>query len=80
MNSTYGTTDTICFCMYENIGSAAITYGSRSMIQYCRDGFTHRQHTLPKGFDMETITRYNDFCKSVLQQPEDLMITFINDN
>jgi len=29
---------------------------------------------------METITRYNDFCKSVLQQPEDLMITFINDN
>ena len=41
MNSTYGTTDTPFFSMFENIGAACITYGSRSMIQYCRDSFTH---------------------------------------
>lgn len=74
MNSTYGTTDSTYFCVYENIGAAAITYGSRSMIQYCRDGFTHRIHKLPNGFNMTKLDQYNNFCKAVLVCPEDLTI------
>lgn len=51
MNSTYGQGDAPYTCMFDNIGPSVVTFSSRSMIQYCRDAFTHTLLKLPNGFD-----------------------------
>lgn len=43
MNSLYGTTDTINYCLFENIGASIITRCSKCEIRNCRDNI---QHTL----------------------------------
>lgn len=46
MNSTYGSLDKDCYCLYEIIGPSAVTYQSRCIIQNCREHIKHQQHCI----------------------------------